>query len=44
VKGSNWCGLLIENVHITGPHIQIQRRIPLDPPDPGQPSQTALLR
>jgi site-specific DNA recombinase len=26
--------LLIEDVHVTGPHIQIQLRIPLDPPDP----------
>ena len=26
--------LLIEHVHVTGPHIQIQLRIPLDPPDP----------
>ncbi|MEP6817749.1 MAG: recombinase family protein [Marmoricola sp.] len=27
--------LLIENVHVTGSHVQIQLRIPLDPPKPG---------
>ncbi|MEJ7771670.1 MAG: hypothetical protein WKF51_07185 [Geodermatophilaceae bacterium] len=27
--------LLIEDVHVTGSHVQIQLRIPLDPPDPG---------
>ena len=26
--------LLIEDVHVTGSHVQIQLRIPLDPPDP----------
>ncbi|HZJ04368.1 MAG TPA: recombinase family protein [Nocardioidaceae bacterium] len=27
--------LLIEDVHVTGSHVQIQLRIPLDPPNPG---------
>jgi hypothetical protein len=27
--------LLIEDVHVTGSHVQIRLRIPLDPPDPG---------
>jgi site-specific DNA recombinase len=27
--------LLIEDVHVTGSYVQIQLRIPLDPPDPG---------
>ncbi len=27
--------LLIEEVHVAGSHVQIQLRIPLDPPDPG---------
>jgi site-specific DNA recombinase len=27
--------LLIETVHVTGSHVQIQLRIPLDPPEPG---------
>jgi site-specific DNA recombinase len=27
--------LLIEDVHVTGWHVQIRLRIPLDPPDPG---------
>jgi len=31
-------------VHITGPHIQIQRRIPLDPPDPGPTKPDTLHR
>jgi len=28
--------LLIEDVHVTGWHVKIRLRIPLDPPDPGQ--------
>ncbi len=31
--------LLIENVHVTGSHVRIRLRIPLDPPDPGGTGQ-----
>ena len=32
--------LLIEDVHVSGSHVQIQLRIPLDPPRPSGPSPT----
>jgi site-specific DNA recombinase len=34
--------LLIEDVHVTGWQVKIRLRIPLDPPDPGQPGPVPL--
>ena len=33
--------LMIDDVHVTGWHVQIRLRIPLDPPDPGPSTTTA---